>query len=443
MQKKATSISREQLLDKLRSIASELGKARLTCDEFVMHSSMARSVIYQHFDGWTDACQAAGLEPGLTMAERPKPQEHSDEACIKEIQRVAYLLGARLTSNSFTQYACMSATTVRRRFGGWDAALKVAGLTPRPSVTNAQLTRDCVREMQRVAALRSQSHLTRDEFKANSTPEYFQVLRKITRTTTWHALLNLAGLSPSPAFKAEVPIEKLANDFLKASIEIGKIPTLRQVTRRSEHADHTFAGKHGGYSAFKWLAIQHLFSSNGRIPPAIKEAFQMELASSATDEVTSPGNATTVTTKVEISQDRIVSLVATLLSDWHPSVLKNELGYSNSLASYLRAALPDDAQVDREYRHEGTTCDIRIAYRVADEVFLELKWQLRKKAECDRLIGQVEGLKPSKNKIIVVLVGETNQTLHGRLKAQFSNYLCDQRVGEERFMVVHVPMPDS
>jgi hypothetical protein len=126
------------------------------------------------------------------------------------------------------------------------------------------------------------------------------------------------------------------------------------------------------------------------------------------------------------------------LKDWHPSSLRNELAYSNALADHLRAVLPNDAQVDREYRHEGTTCDIRIAYKVEDEVFLEMKWQFRKKAECDRLIGQVEGLKPKKNKIIIVLIGDTNLSLLGRLKAHFNSYLADQQVGEEKFMVVCV-----
>ncbi len=438
MKKKEYSISREQLLDKLRSVASDLGVTRLTWNDFVTHSSVARYAIHLHFDTWTDACRAAGLERGLTMTERPKQQEYSNQDCIKEIQRVAKLLNAPLTSKNFTEHACMSATTASRRFGGWDAALAVAGLSPPPRATIEQLTNDCVREMKRVAALLDQGHLTREEFKANSTRENFLKLRKITRATTWHALLTVANLRPSPSFKAEIPIEKLANDFLKASIEIGKTPTLVQVTRRSEHADHTFAGKHGGYGTFKRLAIQHLLSSNARIPPAIKKSFRSELARLLNNDVTMPGDATKVTTKVEIGQNGIVPSIAALLSRWHPPVMKNELAYSNALARHLREILPDDAQVDREYRHEGTTCDIRIAYKVDDEVFLELKWTFRKKPECDRLIGQVEGLKPSKNKIIVVLVGDTNQTLLGRLRAHFDRHLRDQRVGEETFMVVCV-----
>lgn len=437
MKKKENSISREQLLDKLRAVASDLGVTRLTCDVFVAHSGLARSVIYQHFDGWTDACRAAGLERGLTMAERPTPQEHTDKDCIIEVQRVARLLGvASLSSKSFDQHALISASTVGRRFGGWHAALAAADLSPTPrAAMEEQLTSDdCVHEIQRVASLLDQSHLTKKEYRIHSKLGYHRILRTMG---TWHNALAAAGLTPSPEFKVEVPLEKLANDFLQASIEIGKIPTLVQVTRRSEHADHTFAGKHGGYGAFKRLAIQHLLSSNARIPPAIKHSFGSELARSPNNGVTISSDATKVTTKVEIVQNGIVPSIAALLRDWHPLSLKNEPAYSNALANHLRAVLPQGAHIERERPHEGAPRDIRIAYD-DDEVFLEVKYQLQKNTELDRLVGQIEGLKPRKNKIIIALIGDTKQKLLGKLNEQFHSYLSNQRVGEERFMVVCV-----
>ena len=437
MQKKAHSISREKLLDELRTVASDLGVTRLAEDEFVARSGLARSVIFQHFDRWTEACSAAGLERALTIAERPAPQEHTDEDCIREVRRVAQLLGAAsLSSKSFNRHALISASTVGRRFGGWHAALAAAGLSPTPrAAMQGQLTiDDCVREIQRVAALLRQKHLTRIEFRTHSKLGYSRILLP---KGTWHNALAAAGLTPSPEFKAEVPLEKLANDFLQASIEIGKIPTLVQVTRRSEHADHTFAGKHGGYGAFKRLAIQHLLSSNARMPPAIKDSFRSELARSPNNDVTVSSDATKVTPKIEIGQNGIVPSIAAVLRDWHPLSLKNEPAYSNALADHLRAVLPHGTHIERERPHEGAPRDIRIAHD-DDEVFLEVKYQLQKNTELDRLVGQVEGLKPRKNKIIIVLIGDTKQKLLGKLNEQFHSYLSNQRVGEERFMVVCV-----
>ena len=57
-----------------------------------------------------------------------------------------------------------------------------------------------------------------------------------------------------------------------------------------------------------------------------------------------------------------------------------------------------------------------------DQVYFEVKRSLRKKSDYDRLVGQVEGLKPKKNKILIVLVGETDPALLGRLRHQFKAF---------------------
>jgi Homing endonuclease associated repeat len=175
MQKKADSISREKLLDMLRTVASHLGVTRLTLDEFDMYSGLARSVIYKHFDGWKDACQAAELTSGLTLAERPTPQTHTDDDWVRELQRVARLLKtASLSRSSFSQYALISASTVSRRFGNWNAALGAAGLCPTAlaGLEKQPTCDDCVGEVQRVAALLDQKHLTREEFRKHTIENY-------------------------------------------------------------------------------------------------------------------------------------------------------------------------------------------------------------------------------------------------------------------------------
>jgi hypothetical protein len=48
---------------------------------------------------------------------------------------------------------------------------------------------------------------------------------------------------------------------------------------------HTFAGKHGGYGAFKRTAIQHLFSNRARIPPAIRAKLEAEVSQIPPDDV--------------------------------------------------------------------------------------------------------------------------------------------------------------
>jgi len=129
-----------------------------------------------------------------------------------------------------------------------------------------------------------------------------------------------------------------------------------------------------------------------------------------------------------IGWNGLLPSLETAITNWQPGAQKNELAYSNSLASHLRAVLPADMQVQREYRHEGTTCDLCVMFAgfllvSEDRIFIEVKRNLRKKADCDRLVGQIEGLKPKSNKIVLVLIGDTDPALVGRLRSQFRPYL--------------------
>ncbi len=113
--------------------------------------------------------------------------------------------------------------------------------------------------------------------------------------------------------------------------------------------------------------------------------------------------------------------VLALIRDWHSEVLPTELKYRDSLTGFLRAGL-GNAKIENEYRHEGTTIDIYLklpGFFSSTEVFIELKRNLLQKAQLDRLVGQIESLKPGKNNIIVVLCGESNPALVTRLKEKY------------------------
>ena len=183
---------------------------------------------------------------------------------------------------------------------------------------------------------------------------------------------------------------------------------------------------------FRLRAIEHLLANGERIPPAIREAFESLQAKlgSPSDGIAPPRDLPRVA-GVDLAQHGIRASLHTLMESCKLPNMSKELEYSNALANYLRSALPEDARVEREYRHEGTTCDIYIAYQ-SEEVFLEVKWRLARKADYDRLIGQVEGLKPKKNNVVVVLIGDTNEQLLCRLHAYFAGQVRDKRVAIER-----------
>lgn len=430
-------VPKDQLLSMIRSVAEELKLDRLPQGTFLKAAGLSRWAVDQHFDTWTDACRAAGIGRGRTLAEMPRSERQTKDDCVAEMRRVAALRGTgTLSSRVYGNYGRISVKAITRRFGDWRQALLAAGLGPTPASERQRLpSRDqCVSELQRVASSLGSDHLTSAEFDRHAQLSSYRITRVFG---SWHGALKEAGLKPSPHFIREIPLSDLATDFLNASIELGRVPTINQLARRSKHVSHTFAGKHGGYSAFKRHAIEHLISVGARIPPAILESFQSEQVLSSSAGAPAPLEVPKVA-RDELVANGLLSAIRTSLIAWNPPSLGRELLYSNALAAHLRITLPADAQVEREYRHEGTTCDIRIAYD-QDEVFVEVKWQLQRKADYDRLVGQVEGLKPRKNKVMVVLIGDTNEQLLGRLRAQFRGYLAGQQVGEEKFMIELLP----
>jgi hypothetical protein len=129
--------------------------------------------------------------------------------------------------------------------------------------------------------------------------------------------------------------------------------------------------------------------------------------------------------------------VVNLIHQWQPDRLPKELKYRDSLADFLRARLPQ-AIVEKEYRHSGTTSDLYVectGFLRSSEVFIELKRNLQQKNQLDRLVGQLESLKPSKHRIIVVLCGETKPELLTRLRLQYAG-LADDYFGLKTMAIV-------
>lgn len=133
-----------------------------------------------------------------------------------------------------------------------------------------------------------------------------------------------------------------------------------------------------------------------------------------------------------------------ILKNWRPPTMKTELDYRNALFERLRNALPESAKIEKEYRHGGTTVDLYVrckeGFPASDtEVFFELKRNLTKKNEFDRLVGQIEGLGPRENVIFVILFGERDPALVGRLKKRYAEFLDEAFLGEPSMTLIEVP----
>src|SRR5689334_5107800 len=102
-------------------------------------------------------------------------------------------------------------------------------------------------------------------------------------------------------------------------------------------------------------------------------------------------------TKGEVAWGGLIEALVRVLRQWQPTGMTSERTCRDALLDFLREAVPPECRVESEYRHEGTTLDLYLSwkgYMLSDEVFFELKWDLTEKTEYDRLVGQIEGIKP-------------------------------------------------
>ena len=130
--------------------------------------------------------------------------------------------------------------------------------------------------------------------------------------------------------------------------------------------------------------------------------------------------------KLTVTMNGLLPVMTELVAKWSPPKLRSEIAYRDHLLAYVREAVPGDTKLEKEYRHRGTTMDLWLGWKgllTTDELAFELKVNLKKKTDYDRLVGQIEGLQPKSNKVLVVLIGETDPALLGRLKEHYAALL--------------------
>lgn len=147
--------------------------------------------------------------------------------------------------------------------------------------------------------------------------------------------------------------------------------------------------------------------------------------------------------KLSVTWGGLLPVIAKAVSAWKPPKLKSEAAYRDNLLALLRETVPDDTRVEKEFRHRGTTMDLWLEWKgviMNDELAFELKVNLKRKTDFDRLVGQIEGIDPRKNKTVVVLIGETDPALLGRLQDKYRGQL---QLDPPLLAIVKVPVPLS
>lgn len=121
--------------------------------------------------------------------------DYSDEALVSELRRVAVALsGQRLTITRYDTMAKVHSSTLRKRFGSWQAALDKADISETIAPRLRRLVRaEVVQSLRQFAAEKPGASLTRDAFAARLGVDSGTLVRRFGK---WEKLLAEVGLTP-------------------------------------------------------------------------------------------------------------------------------------------------------------------------------------------------------------------------------------------------------
>lgn len=117
--------SDEEFITDVKETAKNLGKDTLTGAEYSANGTYHSSTLTRRFGSWKKVLELCNLE---TRGHNFK-YVFSDEDVINDLKRVANILGVKtLTAKEYNVYGEYYSTTLLRRYGSWNAVLKLAGM---------------------------------------------------------------------------------------------------------------------------------------------------------------------------------------------------------------------------------------------------------------------------------------------------------------------------
>jgi 5-methylcytosine-specific restriction endonuclease McrA len=115
------------LIADLRKVARRLKAASVFAQQYDKHGRFRAATLRQRFGSWNAALEAAHLQPSA-------PPLVDDQAILEDIAAVAKKLGINpLPREQYFLHGRYGTTTISRRFGSWNRAVRAAGLIALPS----------------------------------------------------------------------------------------------------------------------------------------------------------------------------------------------------------------------------------------------------------------------------------------------------------------------
>jgi len=248
-----TKIETSKLLQALQDVAETIGQPP-TVTQFQTHGEYSTNVLFDRFDSWADALEAAGLDP--EMRQTPAESQKIPKAeLINDIRRLVDSSGDPPTLQEYRKQGAYGAQTLYDRFGSWNAALEAAGLNSRDPTT----------EVSEEALLDELHRLSED-----GQPPTVGVMRSDgdywvstyqDRFGSWNAALEAAGFDSGSA--VEIGRQELLTALQHLGAELEKPPTVAEMTEEGTHSPQTYRREFGS-----WNDALEAAGFESREPPA-------------------------------------------------------------------------------------------------------------------------------------------------------------------------------
>jgi len=138
--------TRDELLDALHDLANDLGRSPYVSEMDARHDLPASDTFKTRFGSWNDALAEAGLPV------HAQKEVYDRDTLLEQLRGAVEQLGRVPAVRELRELGCADYTTYRSHFGSWKAALKELGLEPHGSPRYGseellRMLRDLAREL--------------------------------------------------------------------------------------------------------------------------------------------------------------------------------------------------------------------------------------------------------------------------------------------------------
>ena len=123
-------MTREELIEKVKEVATRLGKTALTQREFYLETRVSDYWTGKHFEYWGNLCVAAGIEP-------KQPYNLTDDQVLVAMRDAFDRQGGIGTNKQLVRHFRYTHAVLRARWPDWVAAL-TAAITEKTNIRNME-----------------------------------------------------------------------------------------------------------------------------------------------------------------------------------------------------------------------------------------------------------------------------------------------------------------